>query len=204
MGECGDEKCVERRGVWSGSQHFFSTPDGIRLESFSEAFSAALISTQSTHGPPRLLTVPTREQEPRQPLIARCSLSLLNLGPRVTSRAIGTMSSVNGIAHAYPASTAVNGKEATASSTTASISGEAATKPNNDPSEIGWLFVPNYYSVLNQAPDKLHRFYTKKSTLVHGVEQEDATPCFGQQVRSFAGRLSPLQLLTGNAAHAIT
>lgn len=50
------------------------------------------------------------------------------------------------------------------------------------PSEVGWLFVPQYYTFLNQNPGSLHRFYTKKSTLVHGTELEDTSPCFGQQV----------------------
>lgn len=41
--------------------------------------------------------------------------------------------------------------------------------------------MPQYYTFLNQNPGRLHCFYTKKSTLIHGTEQEDATPCFGQQ-----------------------
>lgn len=43
--------------------------------------------------------------------------------------------------------------------------------------------MPQYYTFLNQNPDRLHCFYTKKSTLIHGTEQEDEKPCFGQQVR---------------------
>lgn len=57
-----------------------------------------------------------------------------------------------------------------------------ASNKQADPSEVGWLFVPQYYLLLNQEPHRLHRFYTKKSTLIHGVEQEDTQACFGQSV----------------------
>ena len=40
-----------------------------------------------------------------------------------------------------------------------------------------------YYTFVNKDPAKLHCFYTKKSTLIHGVEGEDSQPCYGQQVR---------------------
>ena len=40
-----------------------------------------------------------------------------------------------------------------------------------------------YYTFVNKDPSKLHCFYTKKSTLIHGVEGEDCQPCYGQQVR---------------------
>jgi len=53
----------------------------------------------------------------------------------------------------------------------------AATKA----SSIGWMFVPQYYTFVNKDPSKLHCFYTKKSTLIHGVEGEDCQPCYGQQ-----------------------
>lgn len=51
----------------------------------------------------------------------------------------------------------------------------------NKASEIGWTFVPQYYTCMNQDPSRLHCFYTKKSTLVHADEKEDAQPSFGQQ-----------------------
>ncbi|UZJ56848.1 hypothetical protein CBS101457_006168 [Exobasidium rhododendri] len=54
-------------------------------------------------------------------------------------------------------------------------------KPAVQPTEVGWLFVPQYYTFLNNDPNKLHCFYTKRSTLVHGTELEEATLCFGQQ-----------------------
>ena len=56
------------------------------------------------------------------------------------------------------------------------------------PSEVGWQFVPQYYTFVNKQPNRLHCFYTKNSTFIHGTEGEDGKPCFGQQVLS----LSPL------------
>ncbi|PBK90228.1 hypothetical protein ARMGADRAFT_995701 [Armillaria gallica] len=49
------------------------------------------------------------------------------------------------------------------------------------PSEVGWQFVPQYYTFVNKQPDRLHCFYTKKSTFIHGTEGEDGKPCHGQQ-----------------------
>ncbi|CEH13943.1 ran protein binding protein [Ceraceosorus bombacis] len=57
----------------------------------------------------------------------------------------------------------------------------SGTKQTVQPSEVGWLFVPQYYTFLNQNPERLHCFYTKKSTLIHGNELEEVQPCFGQQ-----------------------
>ncbi|KAI9097168.1 hypothetical protein DFS34DRAFT_685833 [Phlyctochytrium arcticum] len=49
-------------------------------------------------------------------------------------------------------------------------------------SEVGWLFVEKYYSLMNQAPQRLHCFYNKKSAFLHGHEGEaTATVCQGQQ-----------------------
>ncbi|KAH9922498.1 uncharacterized protein B0H18DRAFT_935306 [Fomitopsis serialis] len=50
-----------------------------------------------------------------------------------------------------------------------------------NPSEVGWQFVPQYYTFVNKQPNRLHCFYTKASTFVHGLEGEDIKPCFGQQ-----------------------
>lgn len=86
---------------------------------------------------------------------------------------------------APPSSTAIappNGNGVVAASSSSSSS-SSSSKPSIQPSEVGWLFVPQYYTFLNQNPDRLHCFYTKKSTLIHGTEQEDEKPCFGQQVR---------------------
>ncbi|EJC98239.1 uncharacterized protein FOMMEDRAFT_114435 [Fomitiporia mediterranea MF3/22] len=49
------------------------------------------------------------------------------------------------------------------------------------PSEVGWQFVPQYYTFVNKQPNRLHCFYTKKSTFIHGTEGEDGRPCYGQQ-----------------------
>ncbi|KAJ1034622.1 hypothetical protein NDA18_001478 [Ustilago nuda] len=65
--------------------------------------------------------------------------------------------------------------------TPANNNNNGATKPAVQPSEVGWLFVTQYYTFLNQNPGRLHCFFTKKSTMVHGTEQEESSPCFGQQ-----------------------
>lgn len=49
------------------------------------------------------------------------------------------------------------------------------------PSEVGWQFVPQYYTFVNKEPHRLHCFYNKSSTFIHGTEGEDCQPCFGQQ-----------------------
>ncbi|THU98129.1 hypothetical protein K435DRAFT_856952 [Dendrothele bispora CBS 962.96] len=49
------------------------------------------------------------------------------------------------------------------------------------PSEVGWQFVPQYYQFVNKEPERLHCFYGKSSTFVHGTEGEDAQTCHGQQ-----------------------
>ncbi|KAF8342829.1 uncharacterized protein EI90DRAFT_793711 [Cantharellus anzutake] len=48
------------------------------------------------------------------------------------------------------------------------------------PSEVGWQFVPQYYTFVNKQPSRLHCFYTKNSTFIHGTEGEDGKPCYGQ------------------------
>lgn len=57
-----------------------------------------------------------------------------------------------------------------------------STAAPNKAAEVGWLFVPQYYTLMNSDPSRLHCFYTKKSTMVHASENEDATPNVGQQV----------------------
>jgi len=56
-----------------------------------------------------------------------------------------------------------------------------AAKASVVPSEVGWQFVPQYYTFVNKQPHRLHCFYTKNSTYVHGVEGEELKPCHGQQ-----------------------
>ncbi|CAL1699359.1 unnamed protein product [Somion occarium] len=55
------------------------------------------------------------------------------------------------------------------------------TNTSVNPSEVGWQFVPQYYTFVNKQPHRLHCFYTKASTFIHGTEGEDGKPCFGQQ-----------------------
>ncbi|PWN26857.1 hypothetical protein BDZ90DRAFT_232952 [Jaminaea rosea] len=74
-----------------------------------------------------------------------------------------------------------NGAVASTSAPNAAAATQAGGKPAVQPSEVGWLFVPQYYTFLNQNPGRLHCFYTKKSTLIHGTEQEEEKQCFGQQ-----------------------
>ncbi|KIK21256.1 hypothetical protein PISMIDRAFT_12363, partial [Pisolithus microcarpus 441] len=57
----------------------------------------------------------------------------------------------------------------------------SAIHQNVVPSEVGWQFVPQYYTYVNKHPNRLHCFYTKTSTFTHGMEGEDVKPCFGQQ-----------------------
>ncbi len=77
---------------------------------------------------------------------------------------------------------AVTTSNAAAAATSSSSSANAqAPKPAVQASEVGWLFVTQYYTFLNQNPSRLHCFFTKKSTMVHGTEQEESSPCFGQQ-----------------------
>lgn len=57
--------------------------------------------------------------------------------------------------------------------------GAAPVSPDN----VGRLFVQQYYTVLNKAPNLLHRFYTKGSSFVHGkVDREGNAeePVYGQ------------------------
>ncbi|KAG9032677.1 hypothetical protein FRB95_001105 [Tulasnella sp. JGI-2019a] len=49
-----------------------------------------------------------------------------------------------------------------------------------NPSEVGWQFVPQYYTFVNKQPNRLHCFYAKNSTFVNGTEGEDGKACYGQ------------------------
>jgi Nuclear transport factor 2 (NTF2) domain len=57
------------------------------------------------------------------------------------------------------------------------------------PSEVGWQFVPQYYTFVNKEPHRLHCFYNKTSTFIHGTEGEEIKPCYGQQVSIARSRL---------------
>jgi hypothetical protein len=71
----------------------------------------------------------------------------------------------------------------------ASATPAASTPPN--PSEVGWQFVPQYYTFVNKHPNRLHCFYTKASTFIHGTEGDDVQTAHGQQV-SIASLISSL------------
>lgn len=66
--------------------------------------------------------------------------------------------------------------------TTAAPPSNGTIHQNVVPSEVGWQFVPQYYTFVNKEPHRLHCFYNKSSTFIHGTEGEESKPCFGQQV----------------------
>ncbi|KAJ1651650.1 hypothetical protein GGF38_005536, partial [Coemansia sp. RSA 25] len=47
--------------------------------------------------------------------------------------------------------------------------------------EIGWLFAEEYYTVMNGEPERLHMFYGRKSTCIHGTEGQVVKQINGQQ-----------------------
>ncbi|WWD15851.1 hypothetical protein CI109_100275 [Kwoniella shandongensis] len=49
------------------------------------------------------------------------------------------------------------------------------------PNDVGWQFVPQYYNFVNKQPHRLHCFYNKRSTFIHGEEGEEAQIALGQQ-----------------------
>jgi hypothetical protein len=51
-----------------------------------------------------------------------------------------------------------------------------------EPCEVGWLFVQEYYTILNRDPSRLHCFYNKKSSMSHGLEGEQVKTHCGQTV----------------------
>lgn len=51
--------------------------------------------------------------------------------------------------------------------------------------DVGWLFVQQYYTFLNATPELLHGFYSSASVSVHGCEGDDTAPhATGPQVPS--------------------
>ena len=52
-------------------------------------------------------------------------------------------------------------------------------------SDVGWQFVPRYYTYVDKQPNRLHCFYTKTSIFIHGTEGEDVKACLGEQVSFF-------------------
>ncbi|KAH9462589.1 hypothetical protein Pst134EB_006476 [Puccinia striiformis f. sp. tritici] len=51
-------------------------------------------------------------------------------------------------------------------------------KSAQNASEIGWAFVPQYYTFVNKDPSRLHCFYTKRSTcvMVYIIDQPPNLP----------------------------
>jgi len=50
------------------------------------------------------------------------------------------------------------------------------------PFEVSWLFVQEYYTIMNKSPEKLHQFYNKDSYYCNGSEGESSTIYHGQAV----------------------
>jgi ribonuclease HIII len=55
-------------------------------------------------------------------------------------------------------------------------------KAKMNPSQIGWLFVQQYYTFLNESPERLYLFYNTNSIFTHGKEGENVINVVGQQV----------------------
>ncbi|KAG0224232.1 hypothetical protein BGW41_005179 [Actinomortierella wolfii] len=56
-----------------------------------------------------------------------------------------------------------------------------AETPQINHTEVAIMFVQEYYTFMNKEPQRLHCFYSKDSTMVHGVEGESTNPHHGQQ-----------------------
>lgn len=61
----------------------------------------------------------------------------------------------------------------------------ASTSSKQNPQEVGWYFVEQYYTTLSKQPDRIHLFYNKPSQLVTGIEAEKVLPAVGQKVCFF-------------------
>ncbi|KAI5815384.1 hypothetical protein BZA77DRAFT_85882 [Pyronema omphalodes] len=57
---------------------------------------------------------------------------------------------------------------------------QQSTEPTPSKDEIGWYFVEQYYTTLNKTPERVHLFYTKKSTFVWGAEGESLPVSHGR------------------------
>lgn len=57
----------------------------------------------------------------------------------------------------------------------------ASTSSKQNPQEVGWYFVEQYYTTLSKQPDRIHLFYNKPSQLVTGIEAEKVLPAVGQK-----------------------
>jgi len=63
------------------------------------------------------------------------------------------------------------------------------------------IIIILYSTFLNQSTEKLHRFYTKKSTFCHGTEGDDIVPHYGQQVSPPSMEPSELLKLTSSKCY---
>lgn len=89
----------------------------------------------------------------------------------------------------HPASPAPVNATAAAAATAASASSPApAANATAAPSsnadrfqEVCWSFVEQYYTHVNKDQDKLHLFYKKDSTAIHGTETQSVQPYHGQR-----------------------
>ncbi|CAG7849963.1 Putative G3BP-like protein [Serendipita indica DSM 11827] len=60
------------------------------------------------------------------------------------------------------------------------VAAQTATTATGTVSQVAWQFVVQYYTYMNDKPDQLHRFYTKSSHYLHGIEGEDTDLLQGQ------------------------
>jgi hypothetical protein len=51
-----------------------------------------------------------------------------------------------------------------------------------NPTKIGWYFVQQYYTFINESPERVHLFYNANSTFVHGTEGENVPVAYGKKV----------------------
>ncbi|KAL1917246.1 uncharacterized protein VTP21DRAFT_4902 [Calcarisporiella thermophila] len=70
---------------------------------------------------------------------------------------------------------------ANGSPNTASANGQQQQQQKILPFEVGMMFVHEYYTFVNREPERLHCFYSKKSSMIHGTEGESVEQCQGQQ-----------------------
>lgn len=61
----------------------------------------------------------------------------------------------------------------------AASAGTAALHENID--DVAWAFVEQYYMILHSDPERLHLFYNKDSTAIHGIEAHTSKHAIGQQ-----------------------
>ncbi|WWC90086.1 uncharacterized protein L201_005019 [Kwoniella dendrophila CBS 6074] len=78
-------------------------------------------------------------------------------------------------------STQTNGHADTTIPASTPTSAGSAQQSKIQPNDVGWQFVPQYYNFVNKQPHRLHCFYNKRSTFIHGEEGEESQIALGQQ-----------------------